>query len=145
LRAKVECPAVFSLQSFERFRQCESLLKDGRIQFKRIFRPGGTQAGCAGKEVIGRRGPLQSILARGKGIARVWHVVSGHDVSVLLQSSASPRPSQNITPHRPESAIMMSEIRVLMHASSTLIAHVADDGVVAPPQTPQDRRPGKNP
>jgi hypothetical protein len=40
---------------------------------------------------------------------------------------------------------MMSEIRVLMHASSTLIAHVADDGVVAPPQTPQDRRPGKNP
>mgnify|MGYP000051839055 CR=1 FL=1 len=78
---------------------------------------------------IGGRGPVQTILARGKGIASAREIVTGHDIAVLLRSNTAPRPSRTIAPHGPEAAVMMGQISVLMNTSASLVADVADDGV----------------
>ena len=78
---------------------------------------------------ISRFAPVQTILARGKGIAGARHIVSGHDVAVLLRSNAAPRSSRAFAPHGPEAAVMMSQVRVLINARARMVADVTDDGM----------------
>lgn len=78
---------------------------------------------------IGGLGPVQTIPARGKGIAGVRAIVAGHDVPVLLRCDVGPRQSGTVAPHGPEASVMMGQVGVLMNPRAGMLPDVADDHV----------------